>query len=317
LTTSRGRESIRRELFADGVWHALRDSLGVSAGELCFGDTADSIRVFTNAHRVSELDDIASTEDGAAVGDFILENLRQFTETPDVRVTCSLAGGRKTMSALAALSMTLLGRAEDTLCHVLVEPPFDDPALRPKFHFPQGRSHTTREGSTVADSQAAIRLHEIPFVRCRNVFRREYGRLPGTFADTVRLANNRLEEEDMPAVRLAPGDKWCQVDGKPIKLSDDEFDTFWMLLERAIEGEDSISSAYVLYTELCQFIERKRDQKMPPVDDTREAHMRRIASRIKGKLNALGSAKRIDLLFPSRDRGCYRIALPANRIEIV
>lgn len=316
LTTSMGRDSVRDQLIHSAVWDALRTTLTANDSQLCFGDTTDSIRVFTDRSGRSELVDIASDSDGVAAGDFILDNLRGLVETPGTRVTCSIAGGRKTMSALAALAMTLLGREQDRLCHVLVRPPFDDPELKPRFYFPQGLSHETRSGKKISDSAARIRLHEIPFVRCRSVYRREYGRLPGTFAETVALANQRLAADDCPRVRIDPYRKNCEVDGKALRLSDDEFDLFWMLLVRAAEERPPVDNAYCLYDELRAFVDDRRGEKMGAPSDANQAKARRLASRIKEKLQALGCSSRIDALFPSQGRGRgYALEIPPDQID--
>lgn len=317
LTTVKGRECVRKQLFQNGIWEKLRHALGAKAGQLCFGDTGDSIRIFTERAGAKELNDIQSETDGVAVGDFILEKLRQYTEEPGTRITFSIAGGRKSMSALGALAMTLLGREQDRLCHVLVNPPFEDPKLTPPFYFPQSQIHATREGEKVPDSQADITLHDIPFVRCRSIFPREYGHLPGSFAETVHLANRELTESDYPQVLLRPQSRICEIDGQLLKLSKDQFDLFWMLAERVHDRNAIIENAYCLYDALRKFVAEKHDEKMPSACEQSEAKVRRLASRVKEKLLELENVSCVDCLFPSRGRGNgYGLTIPTERVKI-
>jgi CRISPR-associated protein (TIGR02584 family) len=104
------------------------------ADRLRFGTTGDDILVFARSGptgRSIELADIRTPADNHAAADFLLEKLRQFTENDDVRLVCSLAGGRKTMGALLYAGLSLIGRDTDRLTHVLVNEPFDDPRRQP------------------------------------------------------------------------------------------------------------------------------------------------------------------------------------------
>ncbi len=69
------------------------------------------------------LDDIVTADDNAAVADAIMHHIRAFTSDPDCALHASVAGGRKTMSVALALAMSLFGRPQDALSHVLVSPP--------------------------------------------------------------------------------------------------------------------------------------------------------------------------------------------------
>ncbi len=222
LTTAQGRAAIERELFDGGAWQRLRSALQADSREMRFGRSGDFLRVIPEDGGC-EMTDVATSDDSLAAADFLLESLRQFTENPDTRVVFSIAGGRKTMSALAALCMTLLARPQDRLCHVLVNPPFDTFDLQPKFYFPEAGLEHTYQGSRLPSAMAKIYLHDIPYVRCREVFRREYARLPGNFLDTVRLANRNLSPL---SIEIKPHQYQCLVNRERLLLSPAEF-TFY------------------------------------------------------------------------------------------
>lgn len=70
--------------------------------------------------------DIISAGDVDGVGDLIKDRVWAHAQHKDSELHLSIAGGRKTMSAHALLSLSLLGRPQDDASHVLVAPPFED-----------------------------------------------------------------------------------------------------------------------------------------------------------------------------------------------
>jgi CRISPR-associated protein (TIGR02584 family) len=116
------------------------------------------------------LEDIRTAEDSRAAGDFIGALVRELASDPARELHCSLAGGRKTMSALLATALQLHGRPSDRLYHVLVSEPFD---RIPEFFYPPRPPQLYRLGNRSIDSgQARIELAEIPFVRLGPVVKR-------------------------------------------------------------------------------------------------------------------------------------------------
>jgi CRISPR-associated protein (TIGR02584 family) len=230
LTTRKARASIERELLAPPsdqpqalpVWDELRHHLRARPGQLRFGATPEDIRVVTRLDpvtgRSSELDDITSPEDNLALGNALLENLRPFTENPRVRLIASLAGGRKTMSALLYACMSLIGREGDEITHVLVNEPYDGP-LQPRFYFP-GQSaaplQNPRGGPAVSPRDARVGLATLPFVPLRRAFDR-IGGLPGGFADVVaHYRQVSAGRPQPPLVRLR--DDGVEIDSTHVPL---------------------------------------------------------------------------------------------------
>jgi CRISPR-associated protein (TIGR02584 family) len=160
LTTSEGRSCVEKELFKTKVWDRLRKILGAPPGKLNFGLSSNSIRLLLGASVNSDASDIVTSADNDSASDFIMGTLRQFTENPDTQVFFSIAGGRKTMSAIAALAMSMLGRKQDRLCHVLVNSPFDNPGLSPKFYYPDPKvkKYKTPNGKAILAGEAEINL---------------------------------------------------------------------------------------------------------------------------------------------------------------
>ncbi|MBK8640363.1 MAG: TIGR02584 family CRISPR-associated protein [Chromatiaceae bacterium] len=86
----------------------------------------------------------------------------------------SLAGGRKTMTYYLGNALTLFGRAQDRLSHVLVPPPYE---TNREFFYPSPNSrrlYVEPLKRWFDAKDAVVTLADIPFVRLRNS-------LPGRF----------------------------------------------------------------------------------------------------------------------------------------
>jgi len=211
VTTLAGRAGIVGDLLdprpahnGSCLWDDLLTALGKAKintrGTLLFGATGSDIRIFAardpKTGRTRELEDIRTKEENEAAADFLLETLRSFTENEDCRVVASIAGGRKTMGALLYACMSLIGRETDRLTHVLVDEPFDDPRLLPRFYFPAQRESKLKkaDGGIANARMAAISLADVPFVALRNLFQRELRRLPGGFSALVQSCRTEVAE---------------------------------------------------------------------------------------------------------------------------
>lgn len=255
VTTAAGRTAIQRELFDAGIWDQLRTALSPklhvhsrsSAVPLRFGTTPDDIRVFTRPDargRSVELDDIRTPADNEAAADFLLDQLRPFTENPDTRLVCSLAGGRKTMGALLYACLSLIGRETDRLTHVLVNEPFDDPRLTPRFYFPTNppTEHQWEPPKSKPQiknsSDARIELADVPFVPLRSLFPRELGRPPGRFMNLVHQYRSVVHQlTQPPRLEIDPNEKIIRVDGQPVPLPATAIALLDFLAQRARAGQ--------------------------------------------------------------------------------
>lgn len=328
ITTASGRDAVRRDLLLSGVWARLCDVLQVSAPALRFGDTGDAIRVLTDATGRFELDDLVDSVDSQAAADFILDVLRQFVSNPDTQVVFSIAGGRKTMAALGAQCMSLLGRSEDRLCHVMVPFPFDQPDLQPRFYFPDPaiEAYALPGRPSVPSTRARVSLCSIPFVRCRHLFEQRTGRVPGTFAGTVRLVNAHMTSSGTAHIILAPADLCCTVQGFPVRFAAIEFALYWMLAERAAQSKGTLVGQQTLLEHFEVFAQEIDPDTMPEIinHDRFRARMdadnlRKVVNMIKARLaKALRDcpADVQDAVFPSRSRGHYGIDEARTRVEI-
>ena len=236
ITTTSGAKCIKQELLDSNLWKKLRSELGLNENQIRFGASSQYLKIIPSSHDDNaDAGDIVSSADNAKAADFILAILRQFTENPDTSIVFSIAGGRKTMSALGALCMSLLGREHDRLCHILVNPPFDDPRLAPKFYWPPAVDITYQlpDGSAGKSAAAQLSFCEIPFVCLRNLFKEKLSRLPGSYNDTVALANNAIAGKlELPDIVFKLHKQECFIGETAVLLSPVEYLFYWFLAQR-------------------------------------------------------------------------------------
>ena len=68
-----------------------------------------------------ELSDIITEADNEATANFIISKVRELTADDDSSLHVSIAGGRKTMTFYLGYAMSVFGRIQDQMSHVLVE----------------------------------------------------------------------------------------------------------------------------------------------------------------------------------------------------
>jgi CRISPR-associated protein (TIGR02584 family) len=266
VTTTEGRARLETlfqpsaQLGGLAPWDALRIALEQRghdlSGRLRFGVTGDDIRVITAADpasgRTRELPDIRDRADNEAAADFLLEQVRALVENPDTQLIASIAGGRKTMSALLYACLTLVGRETDRLTHVLVSEPFE--TLR-DFWFPAQpggpleaptrssesvpSAGSVRSVPTHDPAHALVELADVPFVPLRNLFERELARKPGTFRRLVEDCRQNLIQRAAEQLRLIldPVRSTLEINGFTLNLAPAEMLLTLFLARRARHGE--------------------------------------------------------------------------------
>ncbi|MBA4417603.1 MAG: TIGR02584 family CRISPR-associated protein [Syntrophus sp. (in: bacteria)] len=165
VTTAVGRDRAVETLLNQGILTRLAAEWNIPVPAI-----TDSSFIIPVGPDYGSMEDIRDEKENETMGDIITNLIRRLTEDPDVRLHCSIAGGRKTMSFYLGAALQLFGRPWDKLYHVLVTPEFE---TNPHFFYPP---RTAREielrcadGSTrmASTGEAIIRLPELPFIRLR------------------------------------------------------------------------------------------------------------------------------------------------------
>lgn len=113
------------------------------------------------------MEDIRTPLDNERMADFIVEQVRQLTSDQRNELHVSIAGGRKTMGFYLGYALSLFGRTQDKLSHVLVTEPFES-CWDFFYPTPYSRVIQTNDQNLADTRDAKISLAEIPFVSLRH-----------------------------------------------------------------------------------------------------------------------------------------------------
>jgi CRISPR-associated protein (TIGR02584 family) len=319
VTTRTGRAAIERELMtplkeAGGLtmWQALRKSVLGKKAEKDPRLMLENCRVIHapdgRTGQSQELRDIQSPQENEAAADFILDEVRKITFNDDVRLVASLAGGRKTMGALLYAAMSLLGREEDRLTHVLVNEPFDGRLLQ-SFYYPEQPEQELKAagGQIVRAAEARPALADVPFVRLRKLFPKEIGKWPGNFTSLVRLYGERVEKMSAaPEVRLDEARAVALINGREIPLTGREFPLFCFLYDRAERGlrplPGQLEAGEPLQAFMGQWLERHPENEAGKVwsREVGPEDIKKPLNTLREKLKRAGLGHLEAVLFPKR-----------------
>lgn len=323
ITTSSGKQAILDNLVNTGIWLRLKSVIECSASTMNFGNSSHSLRVIPKADNSSDAFDIISSVDTERTANFILDVLRQYSENPETRVTFSIAGGRKTMSAIGALAMSLLGRYQDRLCHITVSPPYDSPLLEPKFYFPEDIDHKDQSGEIHNGLDADLSLSYIPFPCTRYLFENVHGKLPGNYTDLVLKTNKQLSKNlDMPEIHLDPQRIECYIGRKSVRLSPFEFALYWMLILHARRECPTIIGGDKLYDEFHEFVKCISSEIMPEIinhDRFRSKNsedLRKAISSIESKIKSeISLSEGVEFCLCRPERGRYAVSILPDKVS--
>jgi len=166
ITTANGKEKLEEELLKKGRLAAFLKEYNLPQIPL----SPESIHVVCDEKGIP-LEDIREVSHNESLGDFISDFIRERTKDPGVRLHCSLAGGRKTMSFYLGSALQLFGRPWDKLYHVLVTPEFES---HPDFYYKPKKDKILQIKDTSGKAfrklhtrDGQISLAELPFIRLR------------------------------------------------------------------------------------------------------------------------------------------------------
>lgn len=211
VTTAEGYQDARLALLdpSAGWFHRLCADYRLTG--ISFGP--DQIHQITDGDD-RPVDDIRTAAEHDACADLITELVRVFTADPQTALHVSLAGGRKTMTYYLGNALTLFGRAQDRLSHVLVPPPFESnreffyptPESRPLYIEPLKRYFDAMD--------AEVTLADIPFVRLRDS-------LPNRFKTLEQGQARFTEVVEAMQQALAPGAVCIDLQQGCLRVADD------------------------------------------------------------------------------------------------
>lgn len=233
ITTAEGAERARLALLSDkpGWFHRLRTDF--SLPEIAF-DSAH-IHVLRDAGG-NTLADIRSPSDNLACADFITEKVRELSADPESALHVSIAGGRKTMGFFVGYALSLFGRPQDRLSHVLVSEPFENSWA---FFYPTPYENIieTATKQLVDTRDAQLSLAEIPFVSLRHGLPTALLDGSARFEQTVRAAQAALGPASL---EIDLGSRTVRAAGRSFQLPPADLALLTVFARRAIRDQPAL-----------------------------------------------------------------------------
>lgn len=229
VTTREGRERARLMLLdpEDGRFHQLCAEYGLDRRAIAFDE--GSFHVVEHSGR--PLDDITDDVDNTAVADALSDMVRRLTADDEAAIHASLAGGRKTMGFYLGYALSLYGRPQDRLSHVLVNEPFSSAQ---EFYYPPAKPRRlVIRDRPVHTSAARIMMADIPFVRLRDGLPQRLVGGQASFSHTVAAAQRALEP---PSLVIDNARRLVTASGENVTLPAADFAFYAFLARRRAAG---------------------------------------------------------------------------------
>lgn len=219
LTTSQGAHLARESLLggSGGWFHRICKDYDLTKIKF----SASDIHVLRDS-KGDPLDDIRTSQENADAADDITRHVQRLTSSEDSSLHVSIAGGRKTMGFYLGYALSLFGREQDRLSHVLVDDSF---ANHPNFFYPTPYDHiisSNKQGKVIPQNArtATVGLADIAFVRMRYGLPPELRQGKLSFAQAVGALNASLAPV---ALHFNRERREIEVAGLTLKLPPSEF----------------------------------------------------------------------------------------------
>lgn len=235
LSTEDGLTQIRSRLFKDGVFAQFKHDFP-QLSHIQFND--DFLIAIQKDTEVHPLNDLKNPLDNELTADVICQAVRKFTEQDDVCLHVSIAGGRKTMGFYAGYALSLYGRSQDRMSHVLVESEFES---ADGFYYPTPYDVFVEQKYThkrLNAKNAKVWLADIPFVRLRSYIPEKSLLTQSGFSEVVNAIN--LANQSLKVV-VNELDKTIAITNKICKLAPREFAFYLWFLQRKKQGLQGIA----------------------------------------------------------------------------
>lgn len=186
--------------------------------------------------RGQPMNDIRSPSDNQAAADFITAQVRAITADSGCALHASIAGGRKTMGFYLGYALSLYGRPQDRLSHVLVSDPFES-SYDFFYPTPYSRVLQTRDGQLADTAMAQVTLADIPFVSLRHGLPAALLSGQASFNDTVAAARAALAPAQL-TIDLAR--QRILAAGREVVLPPAELALLAVFARRTLQGDEAL-----------------------------------------------------------------------------
>jgi CRISPR-associated protein (TIGR02584 family) len=269
-----------------------------------------------------ELPDIRNDKDNVLFPNKVCSIIRDLSAGPENILHCVISGGRKSMSVHLALAMTLFGRENDKLWHVLTSEQFEF-----KDYFPKSKRQ-----------EESLELSEIPFVRLRSFLSETPERrniLNSSYNDIVSFTQQQLRiAGDSRKLILRISNRRLEYDNQSVDLPLTEFLLFHFFAERNMLKTGKISITEILEKNTSEKLLDFSKENYPGhyfepgkkkawwVDGFSKTRFRELRSKINKKIQELIPDVELQRLFIIDSEKLYRdskyfIRSPKDKLLII
>ena len=158
------------------------------------------------------LPDIRTPEENEHAANSIVQLVGKLCQDEESQLHVSIAGGRKTMGFFMGYALSLYGREQDSLSHVLVDAQYENLA---SFYYPKPYSYliNDRDGREIDAKDGKVMLAEIPWVRLGLGVPEDLKQQSISYSESVKNAQALL---DKPSLTFLSPLEDCLVEQKTI-----------------------------------------------------------------------------------------------------
>ena len=233
LTTKRGKDVI---LGIDKAPHTPKSPLKKELKKLCDKyklkmPTVENndTHIITAKEESIELSDVRTDKHNILFPNKTCEYIKNISSRNNTTLFCSISGGRKTMSVHLAFALTLFGRENDKLLHVLTSEENEF-----KGFYPQNKNEAKQ-----------LELSEIPYIRLRSVLGDEINNLKSYYDFVDRTQKQLKALTDKTKIILKADTKEVKFGLNSVQLEPQEFAIYFKLLEMKQEGKEKHFIGYL------------------------------------------------------------------------
>lgn len=210
LSTEDGLNQTRARLFEEGVFAKMKKDYPILVN---VEFSSQHLHLITQDG--TALKDLKTPADNELAANTICTKIQQFTQDEHTALHVSIAGGSKTMGFYAGYPLSLYGRYQDRLSHVLVDSDFENSS---DFYYPTPCDKFVIQRNTdkrLNAKEAQIWLALIPFVRMRALINQSDIVVQQNFSTVVALMNKNLQNLH---IHLDVKKRGVVIDDKTCKL---------------------------------------------------------------------------------------------------
>ncbi|MDY5107157.1 MAG: CRISPR-associated ring nuclease Csm6 [Actinobacillus minor] len=271
-----------------------------------------------------KLPDIRTPQENEFAADNIVKLVGSLCQDENSQLHVSIAGGRKTMGFFMGYALSLYGREQDSLSHVLVDEEFE---TLPNFYYRKPTSHLiiNRDGKELDASKANIMLAEIPWVRLGLGVPEDLKHQVISYSESVKNAQELLKQSNI--VFLAPiEDRTVKFGSKEIKLAPRGYSLLFSLViskeagwQFGIRDETRTINTYLtIYSQIKEDEEMKR--RLAGIDNDLKDVLSESRTDIRKKITehfSLGKGAESDYIpSSSRKTNNYELNIELDNIDI-